>query len=173
MTLPQIFFAYFFVMILGLAVMVVTRRNLVHAVLWMLLMFVHIGGLYLFLNAEFFAIIQIIVYAGAILVMFLFVLLLLNVKQSLTASLFIRGWQGRAMAVVFLLLVFVISIKNLVIGPRGEYSIQRIEQQGHIKVIGEAMFNDYILPFMIIGLILFVPMIAAAVLAMRRHDGSS
>lgn len=173
MTLPQLFFGYFFVMILGLAVIVVTRRNLIHAVLWMLLMFVHVGGLYLFLNAEFFAVIQIIVYAGAILVMFLFVVLLLNVKQSLSASMLIKGWQGRAMGVLFLLLVLVISIRDFVMGPTGEYSIQRVQQQGHIKLLGIALFNDYILPFMIVGLILFVPMIAVAVLAMRRKNGSA
>lgn len=173
MTLPQLFFGYFFVMILGLAVVVVTRRNLIHAVLWMLLMFVHIGGLYLFLNAEFFAVIQIIVYAGAILVMFLFVLLLLNVRQGMATSMFIKGWQGRAMVAIFLLLVLVISIKDYVMGPTGEYTISKVQEQGHLKVIGTALFNDYVLPFMIIGLILFVPMIAVAVLAMRRKNGSA
>lgn len=172
MTLAHLFFGYFFVMILGLALVVVTRRNLIHAVMWMLLMFVHIGGLYLFLNAEFFAVIQIIVYAGAILVMFLFVVLLLKVK--IEKQRFINSFQGRAMVVVLILLSFVVAINKLVMGPLGEYTIERIQHQTHIKIIGHVLFNDYALPFMIVGLILFVPMIAAAVLAMRRHkDGSS
>ena len=68
MTLPQMFFAYFAVVLTGLSVLVVTRRNPVHGVMWMLILFIHIAGLYLFLNAEFLAAIQIIVYAGAILV---------------------------------------------------------------------------------------------------------
>lgn len=172
MTLPQLFFAYFFVMILGLSVMVVTRRNLVHAVLWMLLMFVHIGGLYLFLNAEFFAIIQIIVYAGAILVMFLFVVLLLKIKVE--RERFIKSWQARVMVIIFILFSVVMSIQRFVMGPQGEYSIEKIHQHTHIKIIGTVLFNDYILPFMIIGLILFIPMIAVAVLALRRYrDGAS
>jgi NADH-quinone oxidoreductase subunit J len=78
--LPKLFFGYYAVVILFLSVLVVTRKNPVHSVMWMLLLFFHIAGLYLFLNAEFIAAIQIIVYAGAILVLFLFVVLLLNLK---------------------------------------------------------------------------------------------
>jgi NADH-quinone oxidoreductase subunit J len=84
MTLPQIFFAYFAGMITLLGILVVTRNNPVHSILWMLVLFVHIAGLYLFLNAEFLAAIQIIVYAGAILVLFLFVIMLLNLKSEET-----------------------------------------------------------------------------------------
>lgn len=172
--LTQLFFGYFAVMILSLALVVVTRRNLIHAVLWMLLMFVHIAGLYLFLNAEFFAVVQIIVYAGAILVMFLFVTLLLNVKEQQSAQRFIRGWQGRLMAVIFIICVLVMAIQRYVMGPVGDYTIERIQQQGHISVVGTALFNDYVLPFMIVGLILFVPMIAIAVLVIERSkDGSA
>ncbi|MFQ3573963.1 MAG: NADH-quinone oxidoreductase subunit J [Thermodesulfovibrionales bacterium] len=172
MTLPQLFFGYFFVMILGLALVVVTRRNLVHAVLWMLLMFVHIGGLYLFLNAEFFAIIQIIVYAGAILVMFLFVVLLL--KINVREQRFVSSWHFRAMAVSLILLLCVTTLGRFVMGPTGDFSIERIHQQTHIRLIGATLFNDYVLPFLVIGLILFIPMIAVTVLAIRRaRDGAS
>ena len=68
--LPKLFFGYYAVVIIVLSLLVVTRKNPVHSVMWMLLLFFHIAGLYLFLNAEFIAAIQVIVYAGAILVLF-------------------------------------------------------------------------------------------------------
>ena len=80
--LPELFFGYYASAIVIFSLLVVTRSNPVHSVMWMLLLFLHIAGLYLFLNAEFIAAIQIIVYAGAILVLFLFVLLLLNLREE-------------------------------------------------------------------------------------------
>ena len=83
------FFAYFSFAIVILSLLVVTRRNPVHSVLWMLLLFFHIASLYLFLNAEFMAAIQIIVYAGGILVLFLFVVLLMNLREELSIGKYI------------------------------------------------------------------------------------
>lgn len=166
--LLQLFFGYFALMILGLVLLVVTRKNLVHAVLWMLLMFIHIAGLYLFLNAEFFAIIQIIVYAGAILVMFLFIVLLLKVRNEEVMTRFIKSWQARAMVVILLFSISVISLQGFIMGSIGDYTIQRVQEETHMKLIGMALYNDYLLPFILIGLILFVPMIAVASLTIRR-----
>ncbi len=171
--LPQLFFAYFAVMILGLALVVITRRNMVHAVVWMLLMFVHIGGLYLFLNAEFFAVIQVIVYAGAVLVMFLFVVLLLNLREEQGLPIFIRGVQGRVIIGLILLLTLVSAAGQASKGQGGRFSIDYIQRQTHIKVLGSVLFNDYVYPFLIMGFILFVPMVAVVVLAIRRSNGSS
>ncbi len=170
MTIQQLFFGYFFVMILGLSVVVITRRNLIHAVLWMLLMFVHIAGLYLFLNAEFFAVIQIIVYAGAILVMFLFVVMLLRLKEDQALPIFIKGAQGRVFVGLILLLVLISMAAEATKGPMGQYSIDYIQTRSHIKVLGTALFNDFVYPFLILGFILFVPMIGVVVLALRRRS---
>ena len=79
--LSKLFFGYFAAVIIALSALVVTRRNPVHSVMWMLLLFFNLAGMYLFLNAEFIAAIQVIVYAGAILVLFLFVVLLLNLRE--------------------------------------------------------------------------------------------
>lgn len=166
--LLQLFFGYFALVILSLALIVVTRKNLIHAVMWMLLMFIHIAGLYLLLNAEFFAIIQIIVYAGAILVMFLFIVLLLKARNEEVIPKFIKSWQARAMLILLIFSISIITLQNFVMGPQGDYTIQKVQEQTHMKTIGMALYNDYLLPFMIIGLILFVPMIAIASLTLRR-----
>ncbi len=167
--LPKLFFGYFAAMITILSLLAVTRKNLVHGIMWMLLLFVHIGGIYLFLNAEFIAAIQIIVYAGAILVLFLFVVLLLDVKEEVKGRRFISSWQGRGFAAAALLLGIMLALQYTVIAPQGKYSIEYIQSETHTKVLGTVLFNEYVFPFMILALVLFVPMIAAVVLAVKRR----
>lgn len=167
--LPQLFFGYFACAILGLALLAVTRRNLVHSVLWMLLLFLHIACLYLFLNAEFLAIIQIIVYAGAILVLFLFLVMLLNLREEHEARRFVCAWQGRTAVCMLLLLIVAVSVYKASVQPTGGYTIDFVNQTGHTKVLGTVLFNQYVLPFLMTALVLFVPMVAAIVLAMKER----
>ncbi len=167
--LPQLFFGYFAFAILGLAMLTATRRNLVHSVLWMLLMFLHIACLYLFLNAEFLAMIQIIVYAGAILILFLFLVMLLNLREENQAQRFVKGWQGRLAVCILLLTVVIVSVYKVTVEPTGDYPISLIKETGHTKVLGTAMFNHYILPFLITALVLFIPMVAVIVLAIKER----
>lgn len=167
--LPEIFFGYFACAILGLALLTVTRRNLVHSVLWMLLLFLHIACLYLFLNAEFLAVIQVIVYAGAILVLFLFLVMLLNLREEHEARRFVHAWQGRVAVCLLILTVVVVSLHKVSVQPTGGYTIDFINQTGHTKVLGTALFNQYVLPFLMTALVLFVPMVAAIVIAMKER----
>ena len=169
MTLSQIFFGYFAVMMTVLSLLVVTRRNPVHSVLLMLLLFVHVAGLYLFLNAEFLAAIQIIIYAGAILVMFLFVIMLLNLRKEESENRFQKQWifgiGVSALLVVFL--IFIVS-KMTVLPPLGEYSIEAIQSEGSLMTIGTVLYTRYLLPFEIASVVLLVAIIGAVVLAKRR-----
>ncbi len=169
MTAPQWFFAYFAGMITLLSVVMITRRNPVHGVLWMLVLFVHIAGLYLFLNAEFLAAIQIIVYAGAILVLFLFVIMLLNLKKELTVRKVQKHWVlGAAIGVIFALFVVTVVAGITVLPPLGEYSIEAIRSEGSIMTLGKVMYTKYLLPFEIASLVLLVAIVGAVVLAKKR-----
>ncbi|NOZ70044.1 MAG: NADH-quinone oxidoreductase subunit J [Deferribacteres bacterium] len=169
MTAPQWFFAYFAGMITLLSVVMITRRNPVHGVLWMLVLFVHIAGLYLFLNAEFLAAIQIIVYAGAILVLFLFVIMLLNLKKELTVRKVQKHWVlGAVVGVIFALFVVAVVAGISVLPPLGEYSIEAIRSEGSIMTVGKVMYTKYLLPFEIASLVLLVAIIGAVVLAKKR-----
>src|SRR6266540_5872027 len=78
----KIIFIYFALVIIVSALLTVTRRNPVHSVMFMLLLFFHIAGVFVLLHAEFLAAVQLIVYAGAILILYLFVVMLLNVKED-------------------------------------------------------------------------------------------
>ncbi len=171
--LPELLFGYFAVVIILSALVGITRKNLVHGLLWILLMFVHIAGVYLLLNAEFLAMVQIIVYAGAILVMFLFVVFLLNLKEETKQSVFIHSWQGRLYAILILLFFALSGIFIYEKSYTGSYTIELIEKQGHTKTLGIALFNEYLFPFLILGFILLVPLIGAGVIALRKINGTS
>ncbi|RJQ38325.1 MAG: NADH-ubiquinone/plastoquinone oxidoreductase chain 6 [Nitrospiraceae bacterium] len=166
--LPELFFGYFAAVIVFLSVIVITRRNPVHSVMWMLLLFFHIAGLYLFLNAEFIAAIQIIVYAGAILVLFLFVLLLLNLREELRAKRFVGAWPAGLFVTSALLVIILSVLKSFVPGPAGKYSIEFIKQETHTKALGKLLYTDFLFPFEIASLVLLVAIIGAMVLAKRK-----
>lgn len=167
--LPELLFAYFAMVILFSGIAGITRKNLVHSLLWILLMFVHLAGLYLLLNAEFLAMVQIIVYAGAILVMFLFVVFLLNLKEETKQSVLIPSWQGRLYACLLLLFFTLTGAFTYKKHYTGNYTIELIEKQGHTKTLGLALFNDYLFPFLILGFILIVPLIGVGIAAIRRR----
>lgn len=166
--LQKLFFAYYAVVIIGLSLLVVTRRNPVHSVMWMLLLFFHIAGLYLFLNAEFIAAIQVIVYAGAILVLFLFVVLLLNLKEEIAMKQYVGSWPI-GLFVTGLLFVLVVSVLGTYVqGPAGKYSIDVIQSETHTKALGKLLYTEYLFPFEIASLILLVAVVGAIVLAKRK-----
>jgi len=168
MTIQQAFFSYFAGMIVTLSLLVVTRKNPVHSVLWMLLLFVHIASLYLFLNAEFLAAIQIIIYAGAILVLFLFVIMLLNLRKEETEKRFQKQWPfGVAIGVVLAIFIVLTAGKIGVLPPLGQYSVEAIKSEGHIMTVGKVLYTEFLLPFEIASVILLVAIVGAVVLAKR------
>lgn len=166
--LPKIFFGYFFIVMTVLSLLIITRRNPVHSVLWMLVLFFHIAGLYLFLNAEFLAAVQLILYAGAILVLFLFVIMMLNLKEELTAERFIDEWPiGVALGISILMFIY-FAVSKFIQGPAGQYTIEAIKKETHTKTIGKVLYTEYLFPFEIASLILLIAIVGAIVLAKKR-----
>lgn len=165
----ELFFLYFAAMIVGLSLLVVTRRNPVHSVLWMLLMFFHIAGLYILLNAELLAAVQIIVYAGAILVLFLFVILLLDLRKEIEFEPFVGGWPvGLALAIalfvsVFFTLRFFPPASPVAAAP-GQWVVP-----SHTVALGARLYTEFLLPFEVVSMILLVAVVGAIVLAKRKR----
>lgn len=173
MTLVQAFFAYFATVIVTTSVLAVTRRNPVHSVLWMLLLFVHIAAVFVFLNAEFLAAIQVIIYAGAILVLFLFVLMLLNLRQAELEDRFQRRWPvGLVVAVGLLSVLGTALTATRVIPQPGPYSVEMMNRQGNLLTVGKVLYSQYLFPFEIAATILLVAIVGAVVLAVKRVDES-
>ncbi|MEW6740990.1 MAG: NADH-quinone oxidoreductase subunit J [Nitrospirota bacterium] len=167
--LPKLFFGYFSIVMIVLSLLIITRRNPVHSVLWMLVLFFHIAGLYLFLNAEFLAAVQLILYAGAILVLFLFVIMMLNLKEELTAERFIGEWPiGVALGISILMFIY-FTISKFIQGPAGQYTIEAIKRETHTKTIGKVLYTEYLFPFEIASLILLIAIVGAIVLAKKRQ----
>ncbi|MDA8215202.1 MAG: NADH-quinone oxidoreductase subunit J [Nitrospiraceae bacterium] len=166
--LPNLFFGYFAIVMVVLSLLIITRRNPVHSVLWMLVLFFHIAGLYLFLNAEFLAAVQVILYAGAILVLFLFVIMMLNLKEEITAERFIGEWPiGVALGISIIMLVY-FALSKFIQGPAGQYTIEAINKETHTKTIGRVLYTEYLFPFEIASLILLIAIVGAIVLAKKR-----
>lgn len=169
-SLPQIIFCYFAAAIITLSGMAVTLRNPVHCVLLVLLMFFHMAGVYLTLNAEFLAAVQIIVYAGAILVLYLFVVFLVNLKanaptQRLNTS---QPIGGAIAALLFALLLY--GIPSFKLGTPGKWTVATLQQVGNTKALGIELFTTYLLPFEITGIILLVAVVGGIVLARRENE---
>ncbi len=161
-------FIYLAAAIIVLSVLVITRSNPVHSVLTMLLLFFHIAALYVTLNAEFLAAVQVIVYAGAILVLFLFVILLLNLKEEAVARRYVGPWPLGVLAAFGLMLVIVLSLRSFAPGPSGVFTTQVIRSETNTKALGKILFTEYLYPFEIVSLVLLVAIVGSIVLAKKR-----
>jgi len=167
----QIFFGYCALMIITSGILAISLRNPVHCVLMVLVLFFHMAGLYLTLQAEFLAAVQIIVYAGAILVLYLFVLFLVSIRQELQLDAFIPNpWIGRIIAVGLAAgLIYVVPAFTL--GEKGIWPQAAIQELTHTKALGQELYTTSLLPFEVAGLILLVALIGGLVLARREDVG--
>ncbi|MGE5808958.1 MAG: NADH-quinone oxidoreductase subunit J [Nitrospirota bacterium] len=162
----QLIFLYFAAVILASAVLMVTRRNPVHSVMFMLLLFFHIAGLFVLLNAEFLAAVQLIVYAGAILILYLFVVMLLNVDRESSAARANRFWPWM---VAFGALI---AGEVLVLIARGTFPTEKDQPLQHagagVKELGVLLYQKYMVPFEIASVILLVGLVGAVMLAKKQ-----
>jgi len=164
--MDQVFFFYFALMIAATSMLVVAFRNPIYSALSLLIMFFHVAGLYVTLRAEFLAAVQIIVYAGAILVLYLFVVMLLNVKQD---ERYHRQWPAAALVGSLLALegIVLTLAKGRTPSPALHASDIAVEQLGNTEALGDVLYSTYLFPFEVASLVLLVAMIGAIVLAKR------
>lgn len=167
--MATLFFSYFAGIIVLTSILVVALRNPVYSALALLIMFFHVAGLYVTLHAEFLAAVQIIVYAGAILVLYLFVVMLLNVKRDERYHL--QYPLGALLGVTILTEVLLLAVhssfskETATAGLAVSDGTQAVE--GNTETIGEALYSTYLFPFEVASLILLVAMIGAIILAKR------
>ena len=171
--LSKFIFLYCALAIITAALCAVRFRNPVHSVLAVLVLFFHMAGLYLLLNAEFLAAVQIIVYAGAVLVLYLFVVFLVNIKQEINIERFVAN-HNISIGISFLVFVMLlIGSRSFVLGPHGKWTTDAIRQVTHTKAIGTEIFTSYILPFEIVALVLLVAVIGGILLAKQENQGTA
>ena len=148
------------------AIMVLISKNPIHSVLWLILVFFAISGHYILLNAQFLAIVNIIVYAGAIMVLFLFVIMLMNVKkdkepQKQHLVKFIGVIAGGSF--LTLLIALVKQTSQL----QGKTVLLKEGTIGLIHPLGKALFSDYVVPFEISSVLFLSAMVGAVIIGKK------
>ena len=169
-TAGQIAFYYLAAASVASAVLAVTRRNPVHSMLWVLALFLHIAGIFLLVGAEFLAAVQVIVYAGAILVFYLFFLMLLDLSQEAAEPRFGAHWPLCAGAGLgFALLAWYSRDLGLLpTAGRAAAATTGGPPPGSLSAVGTVLFTQFALPFEIASLILLTAIVGAVVIARRK-----
>ena len=164
-----LFYVFSTVLVLS-ALAVITVRNPVHAVLFLVLTFFNSAAIWMMLEAEFLAIVLVLVYVGAVMVLFLFVVMMLDINVTPLREGFIRYLPvGIAVAIIMLVEM------SLVVGPRmfGQQAIATPTGHGadysNTKELGSILYTDYVYPFEIAAAVLLIAIIAAIALTMRRR----
>jgi len=162
-----IFFFYFASITVISAILTVSMRNPVQCTIALLSALLHVAGLFILLHAEFIAAMQIIIYAGAILVLYLFVLMLLNLKQDETV---LHQQFGFALFFSAVLLgeILLAFFQSPLLGKGSPSSVKGAPFKGNTESLGYALFTDYLLPFEMIGILLLGGIVGALVLAKQR-----
>jgi NADH-quinone oxidoreductase subunit J len=171
MNLEVILFTLFAILALISAILMITRKNAVLSAVYLILNFFALAGLYLLLNAQFIAVVQIIVYAGAIMVLFLFVLMLLNQRSEeslLKDKKALKIFSVLISAVVLFQIVYIIFFSKPSAALSSE--LQKSIQSGTIEQIGKELYTNYILPFEAAGFLLLAAAIGALVLAKKKFE---
>ena len=150
---------------------VITLRNVVHCALHLVLTFVAVAAIYVLLAAEFLAAVQVLVYAGAIMVLFLFVILLIQVEHT-TAMRQLQRQSPLAVGVALVLfaeIAYVMFRKVASIGPAGKFTPAVQAQVGNTELLGGILYTKYLFPFEVASVLLLAAMIGAIVLMKKEH----
>jgi NADH-quinone oxidoreductase subunit J len=171
MILPAIFFYLFAGVCIAAAIMVVASRNPVHSVLFLILAFVNASGLFILLGAEFLAMILVIVYVGAVLVLFLFVVMMLDVDFAELRQGFLQYLPIGAFLGIVVLTELVLVVGAWVIGPDVPQAIAApippIAKVLNAEALGHVLYTRYVYFFQAAGVVLLVAMIGAIVLTLH------
>ena len=175
MGIEQISFYVFAIFLVFAATMVVTVRNPVHAALFLVLAFFNSAALWLLLEAEFLAITLVLVYVGAVMVLFLFVIMMLDID---TARL--REGFARYLPIAAIVAIIMAAELIFVVGPWGghfgleQYAepVRHAADYSNTKELGSVLYTVYLYPFEIAAAILLVAIVAAIALTMRRRAGT-
>jgi NADH-quinone oxidoreductase subunit J len=168
MLIDNLFFYLFALLTLGGAILTITRRNAVHSAISLITSLLGVAGLYLLLQAEFLFAVQIVLYVGGIMVLFLFVIMLVNLDQAAKERQFSRQWM------VALVAVAAVGIEIAYFFYRGQDSFKLGDvvvpaPAGlNTEMVADSLFRDYLLPFEIASVLLLVAVVGSVVMAKKR-----
>ena len=160
------FYAFAAVLVIS-AILVITARNPVHSVLFLILAFFNAAGLFVLLGAEFLAMILVIVYVGAVAVLFLFVVMMLDIDFA-KLRVGAKQYVPLGLLVGFALLAEMVMLYQIWPEPP---PVPEMADVDNTKALGQVLYTTYVFPFQVSGLILLVAMIGAIVLTLRTRGG--
>lgn len=162
-----IFLGMAFISVLA-SFLVVTRKNPIHSALFLVVTLVSVAVLYLLLYSQFIAIIQVVVYAGAIAMLIVFVIMLLDLENELRSRLKIVYSKviGGFLAALFLLGILYSVVAKSPTGKVGSYAPDKVS--ANVKAVGEVLFTQYLFPFEIVSVLLVAAIIGAIILSKKR-----
>lgn len=164
MALTTLIFYLLSAMAVGGALMMLLSKNPVHSVLWLVVVFFAISGHYIMLNAQFLAVVNMIVYAGAIMVLFLFVVMLMNLNKDAEPS---RSLRMRLIGIVSggsLMLVLLSAVMKM---DTEQLIRMKVGDEGLISNLGKTLFSNYVVPFEISSILFLSAIIGAVVLGKK------
>ena len=166
MSTTEILFFFLSALAIFSAIMVLISKNPIYSVLWLVVTFFAISGHYILLNAQFLAIVNIIVYAGAIMVLFLFVVMLMNLNQQNEPQ---KGLWMKVAGVVSggCFLMVLVSLVRQAVDLRTKVAMTTGGDIGLIKNLGRVLFNDYVVPFEITSVLFLSAMVGAIVMGKK------
>lgn len=166
MSPTQILFWFLSILALVSATMVLLSRNPIHSVLWLIVVFFAISGHYILLNAQFLAIVNLIVYAGAIMVLFLFVIMLMNLNRDTEPQ---KNTYLKIAGVISggCLLLIMLDGTTSATEMHSKTAMVKEGNIGLIKNLGRVLFNDYVIPFEISSVLFLSAMVGAVIMARK------
>ena len=157
------------------AFMVIAARNPVHSVLFLILAFINAAGLFVLLGAEFLAMILVVVYVGAVAVLFLFVVMMLDVDFAELREGFLQYLPIGGLVGLILLIELVLVLGGLLVAPETATSpaapIPPPDEVSNVEALGQLLYTRYVFFFQMAGLVLLVAMVGAIVLTLRHKEG--
>jgi NADH-quinone oxidoreductase subunit J len=170
MLIDTVLFYAFALLVLGGGILTITRRNAVHSAVSLIVSLLGVAGLYLLQKAEFLFAVQIVLYVGGIMVLFLFVIMLVNLDQAAKERQFNRQW------LVALVAVAAVGAQLTYFIYRGKDSFHIAEDtgamlpagMGNTEVLATSLFSEYLLPFEIASILLLVAVVGSVVMAKKR-----
>ncbi|MEY3085374.1 MAG: hypothetical protein RL037_1554 [Bacteroidota bacterium] len=160
---------------IGSALMVILSRHPIRSVMYLVITFFFISGHMVLMNAQFLAIVNVIVYAGAIMVLFLFVLMLLNLNKESEPKMSIASQVAAIISGGIFLLVLLAALSESILPPMPQQmskSIADIQNEGLVQNLGQLLFSKYIVPFEVSSILFLAAMVGSVLLAKREKQNT-
>jgi NADH-quinone oxidoreductase subunit J len=166
--LETLFFAIISLVAIVSAILVITCKNPINSALSLIMTFFCLATYYVMLDAPFMAAVQVMVYAGAIMVLMVFTIMLLNIRVDATKKHSHKVLFGLIIGFFTLLNTVFVLVKSRAALPTGPYSGEMIKSIGHTELVGREIFTSFLLPFEITSILLLVAIVGAVILAKKK-----